>query len=95
MITALAREMPEGTSWNEPDGGYFLWVELPGQISALALQARALDANIAIAPGPIFGARARFSSCIRMTCGSPWSPRIADAVKKLGELSHELARSPK
>ena len=30
MISALAREMPEGTRWNEPDGGYFLWVDLPG-----------------------------------------------------------------
>ena len=31
MTTALARELPEGTSWNEPDGGYFLWVDLPGR----------------------------------------------------------------
>ena len=91
----VASVFPVGTWISEPKGGFVLWLELPGQISALALQARALEANIAIAPGPIFGARARFSSCIRMTCGSPWSPRIADAVKKLGELCYELARPPK
>ena len=37
MITALARELPEGTSWNEPDGGYFLWVDLPSGLSAESL----------------------------------------------------------
>ncbi|HMM41270.1 MAG TPA: PLP-dependent aminotransferase family protein, partial [Thermomicrobiales bacterium] len=29
LLAALAREMPEGISWTEPEGGFFLWVILP------------------------------------------------------------------
>ena len=54
MITALAREMPEGTTWNEPDGGYFLWVDLPGGLSAESLLAQADEVGVAFIKGPDF-----------------------------------------
>ncbi|MFO0556160.1 MAG: PLP-dependent aminotransferase family protein [Polyangiaceae bacterium] len=91
---AIASAFPPGTRISEPLGGFVLWVELPGTISALELQAAALARGIAIAPGPIFGARPRYRSALRITCGSPWSPRMESAIAELGELAYaELARS--
>ena len=29
MLEALEREMPEDATWTRPEGGYFVWVELP------------------------------------------------------------------
>src|SRR4051812_33294777 len=35
MLEALGSlELPEGTSWSHPEGGYFLWVDLPEGIDA-------------------------------------------------------------
>lgn len=83
----VAAYFPEGTRTSEPQGGFVLWVELPTAVDALTLQAEALDEGIAIAPGPVFSARERFTSCIRLSCGFPWSERIATAMQKLGALA--------
>lgn len=84
---AIATSFPTGTCISEPRGGFVLWVELPSDVNALSLQQQALARGIAIAPGPIFGARPRFSSCIRLTCGAPWSARMERAIVELGELA--------
>jgi len=86
--TAIATSFPCGTRISEPKGGFVLWVELPSEVSSLSLQTDALARGIAIAPGCIFGARQRFSSAIRVTCGAPWSPRMEQAITTLGELAH-------
>ncbi|UJR83136.1 PLP-dependent aminotransferase family protein [Sandaracinus amylolyticus] len=88
---AIARSFPEGTRVSRPQGGFVLWVELPQGTSGIALQAEALERGIAIAPGPIFSARQRFQSCIRISTGFPFSPRIERAIATLGKIAEELA----
>src|SRR5262249_7433799 len=29
MLQALEREMPAGATWSRPEGGYFIWLDLP------------------------------------------------------------------
>lgn len=41
MLAALRRHFPEETSWSEPEGGYFLWVDLPGDAEQLLARAEA------------------------------------------------------
>lgn len=87
----LAR-FPDGTRVSAPRGGFVLWVELPSDVDVLALQDRALARGVAIAPGPIFSARHnRFSSCFRMSCGQPLTPRITGALDLLAHLAQDLA----
>lgn len=66
-----------------------LWVELPPGTSALDLFDRALARGIAIAPGPIFSAKHRFSGYIRLSCGHPWSELFDHAIRTLGKLCAE------
>ena len=73
MSAAIASRFPPGTRISRPRGGFVLWVELPAGKSALELHARALAQGISVAPGPIFSAKQRFASCIRVSCGYPWS----------------------
>jgi DNA-binding transcriptional MocR family regulator len=87
---AVAASFPAGTSVSDPRGGYLLWINMPRGVDGEQLQAAAAARGIAIAPGPIFAARARYKSCIRLNCGVPWSGRIASAIATLGQLAHEL-----
>jgi len=41
MLQALERELAGAATWSEPDGGYFLWVELPGEAATLLERAEA------------------------------------------------------
>jgi DNA-binding transcriptional MocR family regulator len=87
MQHAVADHFPAGTRVSRPAGGFVLWVELPPGTSALDLHARALEREVSIAPGPIFSAGQRFSNCIRLSCGAPWSETIERAVRTLGRLA--------
>lgn len=87
----VSATFPSGTRVARPAGGFVLWVEMPARVSADALQLRALERGISVAPGPVFSARERFGSCVRLSCGAPVSTEIAAAVRTLGRLACELA----
>ncbi|MEO7494190.1 MAG: PLP-dependent aminotransferase family protein [Massilia sp.] len=86
MMHALVRHFPAGTRATRPDGGYFLWVELPKGANALKLQQQALSLGISIAPGPLFSASHGFTNCIRLNYGHPWTARSEEAFATLGRL---------
>jgi len=86
LTQAVSRYFPEGTKITRPQGGQVLWVELPQQVDSMNVYARAIQEHIAIAPGPIFSAKGEFRNCIRLNCGNPWTPKIEQAMKRLGEI---------
>jgi DNA-binding transcriptional MocR family regulator len=83
---AVLQHFPPGTRVTRPMGGYFLWVQLPPGHDTLALQRAALLEGISLAPGPMFSARGDFADCLRLNSGQPWTPALAAAVARLGEL---------
>jgi 2-aminoadipate transaminase len=52
MLSALERELPQGTSWSRPEGGYFVWAELG--VDTGELLGRAAEAGVAIVKGSDF-----------------------------------------
>jgi 2-aminoadipate transaminase len=54
MLEALEREMPEDASWTRPEGGYFVWLELPSGPPAAELLAQAEDAGVTFVKGRDF-----------------------------------------
>jgi DNA-binding transcriptional MocR family regulator len=86
MSEAVTRYFPSGTKLTRPTGGMCLWVELPPQVDALEVYHRAMAVKITTAPGPIFSAKQSFRNFIRLNCGNPWSERIENAVRTLGQI---------
>ena len=91
MIAALAREMPEGTSWNEPDGGYFLWVDLPGGVSGEALLAQADEAGVTFVKGADFFVDGGGESAIRLAFSYATAEEIDEGIGRLARLVREAA----
>jgi DNA-binding transcriptional MocR family regulator len=83
---AVIKYFPGNTKISRPQGGFVLWIELPESINTLQLYEMALKENIAIAPGAIFNTRGKYQNYIRISCGLPWSEKIEQAIKKIGEL---------
>ncbi len=88
---AVADSFPAGTRVSHPRGGCFLWVEMPESVDALELHARAHDAGVAIAPGPIFSPTQGHRNCIRLSCGAPWTDRLDAGVRLVGRLATRMA----
>ena len=89
-LRLIAESFPAGTRVTRPQGGYFLWLELPPQVDALLLR-RALAQRISIAPGHLFSADRRFGHCLRLNYGQLADTRFEDALQCVGQLACELS----
>ena len=86
LLEALAKHLPEGSRFTRPEGGWQVWVELPEGCDSEDLFRQALRNKISLGPGTLFSASDRYRNCIRLGCAEPWSPRVQQAVARLGDL---------
>jgi len=91
MLDALAREMPEGTVFTRPDGGYQIWVELPYDIDTRDLLVDAARAGVLFAPGSQFLTDGGASRALRLTIAQAGEESIRRGVAALAEV---VAASP-
>jgi 2-aminoadipate transaminase len=89
MLDALAEFMPEGVIWTRPEGGLFIWVELPSCIDATAMLPEALARNVAYVPGEGFHAGGEGKSCMRLNFSFAESEKIREGVEILAKLVRE------
>ena len=92
MSALVAQHFPADTRTSKPVGGSVLWLELPKKVDAEMLFDDAIVAGISIAPGHIFSPCSCYTNYVRLSFGHPWSTRIEDAIKWLGQRVTELAR---
>ncbi|MCH2241775.1 MAG: PLP-dependent aminotransferase family protein [Aquabacterium sp.] len=88
-LRLVCRHFPRGTRITRPTGGYFLWVEMPAAVDALALHRLALEQGIGIAPGQLFSADGRHTHCLRLNYGHP-AETPDESIRRLGELACRL-----
>jgi 2-aminoadipate transaminase len=84
MLGALERHMPAGTRWTQPDGGMFLWVELPHGMSADTLFPLALDKRVAFVPGSPFFAGEPRVEFMRLNYSNRPPELIEEGMRRLG-----------
>jgi 2-aminoadipate transaminase len=89
LLKGLEDEMPEGTQWTRPEGGYFLWLELPSELDTVELSERAGAAGVAFVPGTSFFHDDRGRESARLSYSYPsveeirvGASRLADVVRK-------------
>ena len=92
MLDALARELPEDATWTRPDGGYFVWLDLPSGPPATELLAAAEGAGVTFVKGSDFfpGGRGGEQS-LRLAFSYVSPDEIAEGVALLGGLVRAAA----
>lgn len=86
MLSELKNQMPEGVSWTKPQGGLFIWVELPEQIDASVLYKQALAKGVAFVPGYIFSPAGKLKNCLRLSFALPSFTEIKTGITILSNL---------
>ena len=87
MLEALERELPDAR-WSRPQGGYFVWLELPEGADAGTLLERATAAGVTYVPGVDFGG-APNTARLAFSFVSP--DEIREGVRRLAALVREPA----
>ena len=87
MLAALEETFPAGWSWNRPEGGYFVWLELEG-VDASALAERAEDAGVVVVPGRGFFPKGSSGgdSALRLAFSYEPPARIREGIELLASV---------
>jgi 2-aminoadipate transaminase len=84
MLESLEQHMPDGAAWSRPEGGYFVWLDLPGD--AGDLQARAEQAGLTFVPGTDFFADGGGGRSLRLAFSFVSPAEVAGGVERLASL---------
>jgi 2-aminoadipate transaminase len=87
LLAALEREVGDGrTTWTRPEGGFFAWLELPTGADSVATAGRALEAGVAVVPGPPFFSDGGGERNVRLSFSRASEQEIEEGVARLGAL---------
>ncbi|WP_420997032.1 PLP-dependent aminotransferase family protein [Cupriavidus sp. 30B13] len=89
MLDSLARHMPAGVTWNAPEGGMFIWMELPEGLDSMEILQEAVKRNVAYVPGAPFYASNPRRNALRLAFVTVAPERIEQGVAILGTLFRE------
>jgi 2-aminoadipate transaminase len=78
MIGALERYLPEAT-WSEPEGGYFLWLDLPSAVETSELRPE----GVTFVPGADFFAGPGGESAMRLAFSYASPAEVEEGVRRL------------
>jgi 2-aminoadipate transaminase len=84
LLGGLERTLPEGSTWSTPDGGMFVWVQLPEGHDAEALLVAALEHDVAFVPGYPFFCGPPDRATLRLSFTTHTPAEIADGLERLG-----------
>ncbi len=92
MLDALETTFLEGSGWTRPNGGYFLWLDLPTGVLGDDVTNRGFAHGVAVFPGEVFfpnGDGGRES--VRLSFSNATPERILEGIKRLKRAADDVA----
>jgi len=91
MLDSLQAYMPQGVCWTKPQGGIFVWMELPESFNADELFHRAAERKVSFIPGSKFypAGQEKFNT-LRLNFTYSSLEQISTGLQRLGELLKAL-----
>jgi len=87
-VSALESYMSDIGTWQNPNGGFYVWVDLNKSISEQQLFHKAIEAGVLIYPGHVYGTDE--GSAIRISYSSESEERIAEGIRILADVIRNL-----
>lgn len=85
MIDGIKKYFPKDVKYTDPEGGMFLWVEVPGVTDTVELFKQCLEHNVAFVPGDPFFAGKPQPGTFRLNYSNMQEDQIEVGLKRLGE----------
>jgi 2-aminoadipate transaminase len=92
MLEALEREMPRDFSWTRPEGGLFIWVTGPPDVSTAALFEAAMKRGVGFVKGAAFYADGISDNNFRLNYSNADPGRIAEGIRRLAAAIADVRR---
>ncbi|MBR6755689.1 MAG: PLP-dependent aminotransferase family protein [Peptococcaceae bacterium] len=86
MLASLEEHMPDGVTWTHPEGGLFLWLELPAGMSSNELLPEAVNQKVAYVCGDSFYAAGEPKNAMRINFSNATKENIVKGIITLAEV---------
>lgn len=94
MVSALTKFAPQGLTWTVPEGGYYLWCELPPGMKAATLLTKAAEKKVTFVPGNAFYVNSGGKDRIRLCFSRHPETTIQEGICRLCAAMTELLKQP-
>jgi len=81
----IGHSFPEGTLCSEPEGGFLMWVVLPGKVDSLEFYRRCLRREVSLARGEVFLTGTPTRTCFRLNVARASREELKAGARILGE----------
>ena len=87
MCSLIDKELGDFAPYVKPEGGLFVWCELPKEVDMLEFCSKAVERKVAVVPGTAFTMDENDkTNCFRMNFSTPTDEMIEKGMKILGEV---------
>ncbi|GCF92539.1 aminotransferase [Enterococcus florum] len=93
MMQAIKKYFPKTVSYSRPEGGMFIWIEVPGIDSTQDLFDRCIQNNVAFVPGEPFYCQEIVPGTFRLNYSNMPAEQIDLGMKRLGEAIREVIQN--
>lgn len=83
---AIEDYFPVNTKISQPQGGFFLWLELDKMIDTVDLFDLAIKRKVSFVPGRLFTQYKQFNNCMRLNFGLKWDDKLDADLNKLARI---------
>lgn len=90
MINTIKEHFPVSVKYTYPTGGLFTWVELPKQLNAREVFAKAIEVNVAFVPGGSFYPNGGNENTFRLNYSNMTEEKIEEGIIRLGKVLKEM-----
>lgn len=84
MLETMKEEFLEEVEYTYPEGGLFIWVELPKHLDSRIIMKDCLANNVAYVPGWSFFPNGGTENCFRLNYSNMSDDRIVEGIKRIG-----------
>lgn len=85
LLSELAATMPAAVSWSEPEGGFFVWVELPDGMDTETMLEPAAENGVVYLPGQRFVPGTGAENCLRLSFSHADPETVTAGVEALAD----------
>jgi 2-aminoadipate transaminase len=83
MEAAMHEHFPCEVTWPHPEGGLFLWLQLPEHVSAMKMLNESIEAGVAFVPGRPFHPDGSGDNTMRLNFANATLEGIVEGIKRL------------
>jgi len=86
LCAAIREHLGDIVRFHDPDGGFFVWLELPAEIDAKALMAQAADEQVSFQPGVNFSSHHHLHNFMRLCFAYYENDDLEEGVRRLAKI---------